>query len=583
MKVNIAAFGILFLFGLSLVTAQDDNDLGTETVTVIKPYSPSVSDAEKIPSVPVLDDSVVTQKRPVNYKIFSVPVASTFSPAKGKATPVQKVERENIYNSYAAVALGNYSNALVDIYTSRDYDRGARNFDIGLTHHSSRGNIDDTPLNADFYKTALQGGYSQRYRDWNWKAGLGLQHKLYNWYGLPVGVFDPGDTAGIDEKQNYFNAEATAVFKGEDMVFQEGTVLVRRFWDAVESGENRAVLAPSFEFPISDAVIELGTRLDYLDGKFANADLNSTVNDSGINYRNFQVGLGPSILILRDALSLKLGAKFVYGLDVEASDSNFYVYPDIVASYILSEDLATAYGGVEGSLVQNSYHDFVAENPFVSPTLTVAPTDRQYQGYLGLRGKLLDGLSYNIKGFYQAENNRAFFRLNPINIFRTDDKGYGFGNSFQVVYDDLKTFGFFGELNLDLSRKFALRLQAEFNDYNTASDNPAWNLPTTKGSLILDYQISKQWYLGANLFYVGERLDLAAVVVEGLDPSEFPAVGVNLESFFDANVELGYRLNDQLTLFAKGYNLANNQYERWANFRVQGFQVLAGASYQFDF
>ena len=34
---------------------------------------------------------------------------------------------------------------------------------------------------------------------------------------------------------------------------------------------------------------------------------------------------------------------------------------------------------------------------------------------------------------------------------------------------------------------------------------------------------------------------------------------------------------------AKANNIANNAYQRWANFRVQGFQVLAGASYKFDF
>ncbi len=68
-----------------------------------------------------------------------------------------------------------------------------------------------------------------------------------------------------------------------------------------------------------------------------------------------------------------------------------------------------------------------------------------------------------------------------------------------------------------------------------------------------------------------------------MQPEDFPAALVQLDSFFDANAHFGYRFNEQLSIFAKASNLANNQYQRWANFRVQGLQVLAGATYKFDF
>ena len=99
----------------------------------------------------------------------------------------------------------------------------------------------------------------------------------------------------------------------------------------------------------------------------------------------------------------------------------------------------------------------------------------------------------------------------------------------------------------------------------------------------MDYQINEQWYMGANLFYVGEREDLMAQVIQNAQPSEFPATQVTLDGFFDANAHLGYRFNEQLSVFVKASNMANNNYQRWANFRVQGFQALAGVSYKFDF
>jgi outer membrane receptor protein involved in Fe transport len=133
-----------------------------------------------------------------------------------------------------------------------------------------------------------------------------------------------------------------------------------------------------------------------------------------------------------------------------------------------------------------------------------------------------------------------------------------------------------------VNRNFTLGLNAEVYEYDTETDNPAWNRPNLMGSLFLDYQIGEQWYMGTNLFYVGEREDVATTVVHNNPPNTFPATAISLDGFFDANAHVGYRWNKQLSIFLKGANLANNNYQRWANFPVQGIQVLAGATYKFD-
>ncbi len=581
MKMRKGLF-IMLLLSAGFLGAQDNDNIGTETVTVVKPYSPTVSDAFKIKSAPSLTDSIALQKKAINYSIFSVPVASTFTPAKGRAARVKKVPPPTLYNTYASLGLGNYNNALLDFYTSQELNRREDFVDVGLNHFSSRGDIDFTPLDTEFYNTKLDVSCKKKDRDMNWGASVGLQHQLYNWYGIGAGSFDEVTIAGIDETQNYFNAQATANLELEDSYFKKGDILLRRFWDAAESGENRLVVNSTFEFPVTEELFDIGVTLDFVNGTFENASLNNTTNVVGIDYGQFQAGITPSLLVLRDDLTLNLGASFVYSLDIENSDTDFFIYPAVTASYRLSEESVIAYGGVEGQLAQNSYYGFVAENPFVSPTLDIQPTDRQYEGYVGLKGQLTTNVGYNIKGSYTAENRKPLFLMNPLNLFRDDEKGYTYGNSFQVFYDDLKTLGIFAELNVDVNRNFTMGINAEFNDYDTETDNPAWNLPAVQGSLFMDYQINDQWYLGANLFYVGERDDLMAVALENAQPSEFPASIITLDGFFDANAHVGYRFNEQLSIFVKASNLANNDYQRWANFRVQGFQALAGVSYKFD-
>jgi len=539
---------------------QDSDDIGTETVTVVKPYSPTVSDAFKIKSVPSLNDSIVLQKKAITYSIFSVPVASTFTPAKAKAAKVEKLPPPVLYNSYASVGLGNFNNAMLDFYTSRELGRDEDLLDVGLSHHSSRGDISSTPLETDFYNTELKVSYAQKERDYNWGIGINGKHQRYNWYGVEQDFFTVPPNVLLelpDVTQNYFEAGINANVTVEDSFFKNAKVQVK--------------------------LVDIKAKVDYVSGDFQNASLNSTENVIGTSYGHVQVGINPSFVVLRDELTLNLGANFVYGMETEGSGGSFFIYPAVTASYRLLEDQVIAYGGIEGDLKQNSYRDFVEKNPYVSPTLFIQPTDQQYEGYLGIKGQLFSNVGYNLKGSYAAENRRPLFFLNPQNDFRNLEGGYVFGNSFQVFYDDIRTLGIFAELNVDVNRNFTLGLNAEFYNYNTETDNPAWNLPEIKGSLFLDYQITKEWFAGANLFYVGERQDLQATAVANTLPNEFPSTIVGLDGFFDANAHLGYRFNDQLSVFAKLSNIANNNYQQWFNFRVQGFQALAGVSYKFDF
>ncbi|MBD0778062.1 TonB-dependent receptor [Maribacter sp. ANRC-HE7] len=575
---------LIAILGISqLVQAQEEEDsIGTETVTVTKAYSPTISDAFKLKSIPNLNDSIVLQKKQIEYNIFSVPVASTFTPAKGKASAVKKLPPPELYNSYASAGLGNPGNLMAKFYTSRAINRDER-LDLGFDHYSSLADIDGVALDSKYANTEIDASYSKRDRDINWGADVGLQHQLYNWYGLPEETYDAETINGIDAKQNYFMGEVGAYVNVEDAYFKNANIQYRRFWDAVESGENRVVLGAGLELPVGDESLGVNVKLDYVGGSFANADVNSPTNDQGIDYSNFQVGINPTLRILRDDLTVDLGMNLVYGMDMEESESNFYIYPAIAASYRLLDENVIAYGGVKGELRQNSYYGFVEENPYVSPTLAIQPTDTQYDAYVGFKGQLLPNLSYNVKGSYTAENRRPLFHLNPQNGFRDDEKEYYYGNSFQVFYDDIKTLGLFAELNVDVNRNFTLGVNAEVYDYDTETDNPAWNLPDIKGSLFMDYQIDEKWYMGVNLFYVGERDDFSATVVENPTPGIANATLITLDGYFDANAHVGYRLNDQLSFFVKGANLSNNDYRKWANFPVQGFQILGGATYKFDF
>jgi len=110
--INLLIIAFFGMATLGFAQEDDEKDLGTETVTVTKAYSPTISDAFKIKSFPNMNDSIALQKKPITYSIFSVPVASTFSPAKGKASKVERIPPPTLYNSYASAGGGNPANIL---------------------------------------------------------------------------------------------------------------------------------------------------------------------------------------------------------------------------------------------------------------------------------------------------------------------------------------------------------------------------------------------------------------------------------------------------------------------------------------
>ncbi len=555
--------------------AQDrtKDTLNGQTVNVIKPYTPTISDAFKIKEKPTLNDSVTTQKKEVKYNIFSIPVASTFTPAKGKAANVDKAKPVKLYDNYATLGFGSFTTILGELYLNHELDNG-ENVGGYFSHHSSQGGISGLFLDNDFSQTGLNVNYSKKLRDFSWKIDLGADLQAYNWYGLPQQFFTQTQADNMDSQIRYNSFYVGGKLKFDDAIIKDGSVRFRRFGDDRNSGENRFVAKARFDVPIAGETIDIELRVDYIGGSF---DQNYT-NTGSIDYGNINVSLAPSYQLKQDDLTVDLGARLVYLNDTEMSDNSVFIYPNVQASYRLVNDILIGYAGITGDLIQNSFHGFAEENPFVSPTLRIVPTDQQFHGFLGLKGKLSNTVSYNIKGNYDAQQNRALFKSNEGFVEGPED--YQFGNSFNVVYDDINTFSIAGELNIDVNRNFKLGIKGEYFNYNTDAEAEAWNLPDVTGSVFLDYQISPKWFAGGSVFFMGERKDVLDISGNLIDTVP---VTVTLDSFFDANAHLGYKVTDYLSVYAKANNIANQNYQRWMNFPVQGIQFLAGATYQFDF
>ncbi|GEM59128.1 TonB-dependent receptor [Flavobacterium columnare] len=587
-KINIyriIIFGIFFQNGFA---QKKEDTIGTEVINVIKPYTPTISDAFKLKEVPPVNETKSFPKETIKYQIFSFPVASTFVPSKGKAVLIEKSKQEKLWANYISAAYGNYNTLYSELFITHDIDD---NQYLGGTvrYQGSGGGISDLPLNNGYADLILGGFYSYTFDKNLLKVDASYNKEGYNWYGLPLKNPNFNWTHfNLIKPQHIYNTfKADAELIVAKSFLNKINMRYIGFSDDYNSKENRFIATPRFNFDINQTDFKLNFNLDYVNTFFDKSfqiNQNNQGKDLSIQQSSLIFSAHPSVTFKKDDLSIDFGAELTYlarlknnysGID-QGTQSGFYFYPKIYASYKVVGDLMVATAGAEGGLEQQTYQKFVSQNKFFSPTLDCQPSDRQYALFVGLNGKLANRVSYHLKATYESVKNKALIVSNP--YLSNPTENYSYGNSFNIVYDDLKNSTFFGELKADVNKDIALGINTTFNFYQTAHQLEAWNLPIIKVGFLTDFTITEKWYAGTQLFYVGERKDQ----FKNLTRFTYPDSVQNVEAYFDINADLGYKHNDRLTFFIKGNNLANQNYQRWLNYPVQGIQIMGGANYKFD-
>lgn len=563
---------LLLILSSGVLIAQTDttdSDIGTQKLIIIRPYSPTVSDAVKVRQMPPKQkDTAIAEKKRINYNITSFPVASTFTPEKGKASGVINPKAGSYYDNYAALGIGNYTDIFAEFYSNIELSK-TQNLVIGFRHNSSQGGINKAILDDKYYDTKLNLGYFQETENMYWDVKMGFQHQLYNWYGIFDNIFTPEQIKSIDPKHSYVGIGLGGDIKMKHGYFNKMGLTYQHFGDNFSNSENRIKLVPKFKFPLETGTFNAAILVDYLAGSFKEADPTK-------KYSFLNLGIEPSYAVTADKLHLNIGAQVVYSNDTEHKESKVYVYPDIKANYSIVDGYFSVYAWLLGGLEQNSYASLTQNNPYLTPDLLIHPTNKQYELSLGGKGKFTDEINYDVRASYGSEQNKALYNINT-GSFNNDRHDYDYNNSFRVLYDNVKIFTLYGKIGVSLSEDFDVAASASIHKYSTDVQKEAWNLPQLEANINADYKINDKWSAGLDLFYVGQRKDKMLVAPGNTNPYET----VKVKGFVDAGLRVAYQFNDQFGIFVRGDNLFNNDYDRWYHYPVQGIQGMLGVSYQF--
>ncbi|QTE22193.1 TonB-dependent receptor [Polaribacter cellanae] len=585
MKKGFLTLLILLSFWATNGQKQKKDTVKTEVVNVVTKFNPEIADGKKINKNPKIKLLGKSKKKKLEYRIYAAPVASTFIPKTGAIKGISVGVKERIYNNYLATGYGNYGSPYVEAFLYKN-TRFNNEYGVSAKYAASQENIRNSKLNSNFSNFKGAVFYKQVDRYFDWKVSLHAELNKYNWYGLPDLVFNTSVLNTIEEEQKYNYFKVAGDFKFHDSYIDYGKVSFSYFTDLFESKEMLANFDAKLNLPLrflsnnlNDISVETG--LEYLSGSF---DRNYE-NTSNINYTTLTVKIFPEYKLNYAGFAIKAGLKMYGSIDTENEANNVFLFPDVFAQRSILKNYVNIYGGITGNLHTNTYKQFTEENQYVSPTLFITQTAETSNLFIGLQGKITNDISYNLKASSIKEEDKPLFLRNNSKSNGTNASingqtlaGYEYGNSFSIYYDDVKTTSFFGEIEYDFSKKLSFSTQVQLDNYSITNAIGKWNLPSLQASFLGKYKEEK-WFVTTNIFYVSERKD---ALYNGLFPSSFKGIQT-INSFIDVNLNGGYHFNDKFSAFIRANNILNTKYQRFANFDTQGFQILGGVTYKFDF
>ena len=566
-------------------TEKVKDTVKTEVVNVITKYNPKIADAKKIKKNPIIKLLKKSERKKLKYSIFSAPVASTFIPKSGVVKGIDVGVKERIYNNYLALGYGNYNAPFLETFLN--YSTRFRNdFGLYIKYLSALDNVNNSVLNSNYSNLITSFYYKQEDRYFDWKVIVNAEQNKYNWYGLPILNFTQPTINVINEEQNYNYFKLTGEFNFIDSYIEFANISTSYLTDNYGSREILANFDAKLDFPLDFLFsglndISVKTSIEYLTGKFNN----SYLDYSQIDYSILTFYINPKYKIAYKGFSLDAGFKIITSLDTENSSTNIFVLPDFKIQRQIIKNYLSFYGGFKGDLITNTFKSFTEVNPYASPSLFITQTAEKSNIFLGFNGKINNNLSFNLMGTMKNEEDKPLFLRNnsksdgTFNVKNGNPLlGYEYGNSFGVYYDDVKTTSIFAEIEYDYNKNITLGTDIQFDNYTVNKALTHWNLPNLQASIFGKYK-SNKWYATTNIFYVGDRKDVLYNI-------PFPS-GIkgfqSLNSFIDVNLNGGYHFNDKFSAFLKLNNVLNTNYQRFANFDTQGFQIIGGITYKFDF
>jgi hypothetical protein len=528
------------LFPVSFVLAGQTikDTLESQTVEVVKSYTPSVPDADKIDVNPPLTGQEEFNKFQLDYTPLEIEAVSTFETEKGKLVrPYVHLENREEKPGFLELAVGNRQAFLLNTFYSYRFDNDWKSG--GRLQFGSLGKNKTDTLQLNPFSTfdlRLFAGHTGENVKWDFRSGYRRMASVWRDTLTPF--------SALDRSFAYHRLSAGANMQLFRTVLR-GSGLDYVWLSGTGEDEHNLKFLSHFDFPLAGFSIRTLMDIQWVSGT------------AGGGYNNFQAGLYPAFNLEKERFLFRLGFKLFYQNRGDVND-NFLFYPGISVEYNMIPELLTLYFSYQGSVETQSYNRLLEITRYVRMREALKPTSVPYHFFGGFRGSVGTRTVYELKLGMAKEKNSPFLTL----------RNLPGGLALIPVYDDMEYFYFNVNLSYVAGRNFETKIRFRYNQFTPETLPKAWNKPDYKLSWLMRFHIGK--FTWANdLFYIGPRYDL-------IGQSQ-----VKTGEIVDLNLKWSYRVLKNLDIYLDGRNLLNRNDLIYYAYPSQGLHILAGVYYVF--
>jgi hypothetical protein len=571
---------LLSLFALGILTAQENEQepIGTQEVLVVKSYTPSLSDAFKIKSVPKLSNSLTSSEKELVYELKKVPVISTFEPNKASPLRLQQRKSSTPYNTFFSGGFGNMSQLYFNVSSVIEMDRTQR-FGINFYRDGFGTDLANSLLKSSQNYSRFGLHHNLRNSYYNANSLLQFETSNTNYFGLYDRDWDPLilNSTNPESRRNYFKIRTH--WNWYDDVLRGITFQADLTSDNFNSTEQQLGLQTDFEVDLGGGKLKSELHIQGFHTAFETSYFERTLEE-------YTQGKGTLNLFWqhsRNDVKLKIGAGAAYLLGVENSSSSLLYYPQLEVVYRKTGNVLSPYLRAEGGVQFNTYKSLTLTNPYLAPTTLLTPTFNRYNASLGIRSQLASVLNFDLGFIYdQVENFNIFERL-PFDKDH-ENQAYRLSNAYAARYVDTDLYGFKASLRIDLAKDNFVRFETSYRVFETNGNQELWNVP----ALEMNWESQFQWKdrlafsLSGNLWGDRKAAFRPIFIDQDLNSTQTP-LPENIPLFISTTAHLTYKLTDQFDAFAKVKMNSQETHGRWAYHPEPQLLLLGGIVYKFDF
>ena len=564
------------LFGIKIY-AQEKNEIRTQKVLVMKSYTPSLLDAFMINPKLIVPDTLVSDKKILDFFIKTIPVISTFVPNKATPLKLQRRSSTTPYNTFFSGGIGLKNQLYFDVSSVITIDR-KQSFGLKLYRDGFDSNVVNTLLqsNQNYGRFGLHHNLrSNNYSVNSYMQLIGVKNNYYGlydkeWNSQIINFLDPS------VKRNFFKLRT--LWDWYDYVVKEMEFQANITTDNFNTSEQQIVLNTDFEIPLGEGEITASTSFIGIRTIFNKSYYDGIVQEN-------TMGLGSFRFFWQNRssdLKLKIGAGVSYLEGTTGLSSSLLYYPEVEIFFHKNDAVIIPYFTANGGVTLNSYQSLSQLNPYLAPSTTLKPTFNKYNSELGVRSSLASVLNFDFGFLYDQIENFILFERLPFN-FDVSENSYSLSNAFENKYSNLDIYGIRASLRVDLAKNNFIRFETLYRHYDSNDLQSLWNIP----SIEMNWEGQFKWKDLVTFSFQGSMVGDRTVAYRPI------FIGQQLESvmfreqvvpiFISTTSHLSVKLTEQFDVFAKIKINSKGPHGRWAYFQEPPFLILGGVTYKFDF